>query len=488
MPPPPEGGHPKLGQKISIKKSAMKQQTFETLNPLYLSSINTDPSWNFSFKSKSDEFVRFSPESLSIVLFGTYPHTPVHGSANPEDQATTHSLRARSNQPEMFLLPNVMGSAFVKSVEVLINGIRVGTNDCLGNHLQHYAATSRIMCKNPKTAYLALNTDLASTNRDNKTAAMTEATKPFDYVSWSADTGTRIPVHLDGVFPFDTVNKTRMSAFDINSTATYFPPGTEFKFTFFLNDSKSQSVFHLGSISLDNYFISTATGVDRQYSLTFQSVELSYESVTLKPDQHLSVLPKLNRTVLSYPYDIAKVHYQPLTPSASYTENIFTIPARAEIIYILFLKNWQVHHLPSTKKPVTPFSRFPEGCTNMKLAFGDETHLIEKDMRDFGQRPLTSKDVSLYNFWTYMMRKKLFGGKYDTVFPTDADTYSLVQIIPADVSSLSSKTSSDLLKLQLFFSGAAKSPKDGIIFCISVHPTGIATCTGGRVWEFKEKV
>lgn len=476
--------------RITIPPESIKSRVNRSIHPIHLSNINTDHVWTFVMKTRADEFVRFYPESLSLVLFGTYANKDHNdGGATPEIQAENHALRARSNLPQMFLNPTVMASGFIRGVEVLINGVKVGTNEGLNTCQQHYASAARIFNRkaSPST-YLATNTDVESTSREDKKAPMTEACKPFDYVTWNAETGTRIPAYLDGVFPFDVRNKTRASMHKKDADAMYFPPETDFTIKFFLNNSKAQSIFHLGSSTMQEYFNDAHVGKDlatTRYKLTFQNVELSYESVVLKPQAHLTAASKLSKSVLNFTYDIPKIQYQTLFAGASYTENVFQISASADILYVLFLKSWQVQYMPARRKPVSSFSRFPENCTQMKLSFANEPSLIMNEMIDFGQKPTISQDITIYNYFKYLRERGFYAGTFDALFPSSSDQDSYIQALVADLSTLSSKRT-DLLKIQCHFSGVNKSPAEYLILVMTVHPTGKAVCTKSTFWEFKE--
>jgi len=490
MPKPPElppEGKTKLGDRIVIPRSAIKSQTMESITPIHLSDINTSHVWTFTMKSRADEFVRFNVESLSMVVFGTYANPVVSTvpADPPENRAANWALRARSNQPQMFLLPTVAGTGFIQRVEVLVNGVKVGTNDSLGTHLSEYAHLSNVFYPNPKVPHLATTEDIVNTGRANKTKAMTEATKFFDYNTWNAEIGNRIPAYLFGVFPFDTKNKTRIAATKEEPEAMYFPPETEFTFKVFLNQSKRQSIFHLQSCTMVDYFVDAEVGAVANYNLTFQTVELSYECVKLKPAEHLAITSKLSKTTLSFPYDIARVQYQALQPLASYTETVFQIPPEASILYVLFLKSWQVQFTPGVVKPVSPLSRFPHECTTMKMSFGNEPHLILKKMTNFGQRPVLSQDISIFNYYKYLRERGFFTGDYDQIFPPLTNTDSYLQVLVADLSPLSTKRT-DQLKIYCHFTGVQKSPTDSIVMAVTVHPTGLATCSNSIFWDFKD--
>jgi len=482
----PGDGKTTVGDKIHIPMDHVNSWTVETLNPVHPSDINTSHVWNFVMKSRAGEFVRFYPESLSMVLYGTYANparTP--GDPAPETAAQNHALRAKRNLPSMFLLPTIMGSGFFSKVEVLINGVRVSTNDGLGTGLHSYVHNARIFNNSKEYPYLALRTDFASTGATDKTKAMLMGAKAFDYNEWNATTGTRIPAYLDGVFPFDSTNKTRASKDGKPLEAMYFPPETDFTFKFFLNQSKKQSIFHLDGCTMVNYFSDDTDGTNRDYVITFQDVQLSYESVTLKPAQHLSTVSKLSRTILSFPYDIPKFQYQQMHHNASYTENIFQILPKASVLYVSFLKTWQMTYMPTKHKPTSPMSRFPPACNAMNVEFGSERNLILKEMLDFGQKPVISQDISIYNYFKFLTERKLFGGSFDEMFPSETDGDSYIQVLVADLSSLSnSKT--DLLKIKCYFTGATKSPKDTFISVLTVHSNGLATCNNNTLWEFKE--
>ena len=489
MPKPQEltsEGKPTVGNKMTIPMSHWRTWKINSIKPIHLSNINTDHCWTFSMKTRADEFVRFYPESLSVVLYGTYPNPtqPPVGAADTENGAANHALRSKQDLPPLFIPPSVMGAGFVSRVEVLINGVKVGTNDSIGSGLQYYTSYSRTFQSDTETVYIAKNTDLTNTGPDTKCRAMMEGVKPFDYNTWNATTGTRIPVYLNGIFPFDSKNGTRASIEESKAEAMYFPPDTEFTIKIFLNGSKAQSIFDLGRTTMVNYFNDAAVGGVSNYVLTFQDVNLSYQSVTLKPAEHLSAIAKLSKETLVYNYDIPKFQYQTMAPNTSYTENRFQILPKASVVYIAFLKSWQLQYMPATRKPVSPFSRFPAHCTNLWAEYAGSPVCLD-EMIDFGQTPTTSQEITIYNYFRYLKERNIYPGTFDDMFPSTVGVNSYVQVLVGDLSPLSSGNRSEHLTVSCRFSGAVNSPTETFIVVLTVHPNGLATCKSG-FWDFKE--
>ena len=76
---------------------------------------------------------------------------------------------------------------------------------------------------------------------------MTNATKAFHYRTWNNTRGVRVPIFLDGIFPFDFRNKTITSIdHESDSQTLYFPPETQFEIRVHLFKDKIESIFHSG--------------------------------------------------------------------------------------------------------------------------------------------------------------------------------------------------------------------------------------------------
>ena len=491
MPKPTEltsDGKPTVGNKMTIPMSHWRTWHLQALKPIHLSNINTDHAWTFSMKTRADEFVRFYPESLSVVLYGTYPNPAINNGAalGTEERAANHALRAKQSLPNLFLVPTVMGTGFVSRVEVLINGVKVGTNDSIGSGLQHYVSHSRTFVRDPLTHTIDTNVELDGARADQKKPAMLTAQKPFDYNTWNAVEGTRIPVYLNGIFPFDSKNATKASSELAEAEALYFPPDTEFTIKIFLNTSKGQSIFDLGQLRMADYFADPANPNASNYVLQFQDAELSYQSITLKHAEHLSAIAKLSKEKLEYHYDIPRFQYQTMQAGTSYTENRFQILPKAGIVYIRVLKTWQLQFMPAQRKPLSPFSRFPAHCTEMKAEFAGSPICLQ-EMLNFGQIPVTSQNITIYNYYRYMKERGYYSGEFDQLFPPTLDTTSYVQVLVGDLSPLSSSSKSEHLTISCRFTGANNSPTETFITVLTVHANGLATCKSG-FWEFKEVV
>jgi hypothetical protein len=129
---------PDLEAKSSTGVKLLKTKT---VTPHHQTNINDKSTMHFIIRSRRDEWIRFNPDCLSLVVFGTYDNpgypapaagvAPLAGAAG----AARHSLRAYEGLPELYLDPSIMGTLFFYKVDVSINNVAVPTNHCLGELL-----------------------------------------------------------------------------------------------------------------------------------------------------------------------------------------------------------------------------------------------------------------------------------------------------------------------------------------------------------------
>ena len=195
---------------LELKSSTgVKLLKTKTVRPYHQANINDETTLQFIIRSRRDEWIRFNPDSLSLVVYGTYnnPNRNIAAAVGTEARAEKHALRSGESLPLLYLDPSVMGTSFFYKVDVSINNVSVPTNNCLGELFLQYVRCCRVYNKKPGPTFYK-STAVAFGGRADLTPAMKAATEPFDYVAWNRDTGSRVPVYLDGHFPFDCRNST----------------------------------------------------------------------------------------------------------------------------------------------------------------------------------------------------------------------------------------------------------------------------------------
>ena len=471
---------------VGLKKSQVK-----TSGPYHTPDINTESYWHFVIRSNKNEWIRFSPDSISLLIYGSY-NNPAQdtSSTDPEKKAAKHALQAGAGLPFMYLDPSVMGTSFIHRVDVTINNVPVPTNSYVGNLLLQYVRAARIFNHQAKN-FLALNTDVASAStRSSLSSTMKKAVSAFDYYDPLSSQGARIPVYLDGIFPFSRKNATSESIDKTREQNLYFPPDTCVEIRVHVYRSKTEALFH-HQLSLDEYFSTTRTSVtapNTDITLTFQQVILEYEAVELKAPEHIKAMKQyLAGGLGTYNYDIIRGQHQSLEAGQSSTQTVFQISEFARIIYILYIPDWATFPMKSTNKPLSGFTRFPENVTSISIGFAGEQHLITERFENFGIRG-TDSEITKKIFYNEGKSNRKHNLSFGQIFPREKDVYSLVQAFVLDVKDyMSDKV--ELLTIQHEFANNANSPAKQQVVCLSAHPNGKATCRSGStqdewIWEF----
>jgi hypothetical protein len=230
---------------LKNKDGGLKKNQVKTSGPYHTGNINTESYWHFVIRSNKNEWIRFNPDSISVLLYGSYNNPsrdPNH--LSEARKAEKHALMAGTGKPFMFLDPSVMGTGFVYRCDVSINNVPVPTNSFVGNLLLHYVRCSRIYNHQAKN-FIALSSDVTSSaTRAGLNQVMKKAVSPFDYFQELSDKGARVPVYLDGVFPFSRKNATSESIDRRKEQNLYFPPDTTVEIKLHVYRSKTEAVFH----------------------------------------------------------------------------------------------------------------------------------------------------------------------------------------------------------------------------------------------------
>jgi len=474
----------------------IKRTTVEVAEPYHMSNINTESYWHFVIRSSKEEWIRFNTDSISAVLYGTYTNPDyIENSPRAELASQTLALRAGINAPFMFLDPSVMGTSFVYRVDVAINNQNVPTNSCVGDLLLQYCRCANVFNGRARN-YFSLNTDIKTPTGDDRksmSSAMKLATSAFDYISGLTNIGSRIVFHLDGIFPFDTQNKTIESIDRKPERNLVFPPDTEVEIKLHIYRSKSEAIFH-NTFETAAYFSSTTRELPRpegDVKLAFQSVVLEYESTVLEESEHVKSIKRfMDGGKAVYNYDIVRGQHQALEPDQSTSQNTFYIQPHARLLYVMYLPDWATFVQETTRKPLSGWSRFPEGATRITASFASTSNLVTKVFENFGIYDSNS-EISKKIYYEYLKANRMINCSFNELFPREAGTYSLIQCFVFDVHKQRSDKIEKLTLMHEFASNA--SPKKIQVVCISVHPNGEAICRmeGGSfkyVWDFQINV
>lgn len=474
----------------TLSDSVQRKSETIVIHPNNLSQANIANFWSFTFRARKNQWIRLKPESLTVLLWGRRDNpTRIEASEDVKAKAQYHALNAKHAEPEMFIDPTIQASGFVKGVDVYINNVLVTSNGTLNNHQLHYSRVSRIFQKHGHQIPVMKTLDEIRYTATTKT--MISATKPFTYGEWNSERGVRVPIYLNGIFPFEFRNKTIASIDnEFDNETLYFPPETHFEIRVHLFKDKIESVFHAGIDDIrTTYFASpAASAIPDNLLLTFQDVSLEYEATELNPAEQVKAMTKLEQgAIATYTFDVPRIQYQSLPSGQSYTTNTFQIYPVARLIYILFLPNWATFVMDSKRKPLSGFSQFPKSATSIRLSFGSDPNLICDTFEEFGIRG-SQHNITKKIYFEYLKDRHIFPFEFDDLFPDNTDTSSTLQTFVYDLQHQMSQKS-ELLTIQCTFGQAQSSPEELQIMCISVHPNGKGTCkfnshSSDYLWEF----
>lgn len=463
------------GRRPSKYLNSIKSVLKKTTGVFQPGNLGTDTYWKFVIRSSKYEWIRFFPHSISAVIFGVYdnPNREV-GHANPERAAARHSLRALSGLPYMFLDPTALGTSFVKGVEVTINNVPVKTNE-FNTHLLQYTRVNRIFNSNPDP-HFDYNTDMnrVADRQRNQSKIIQRACMAFDYETFNNPNGTRIPVFMDGIFPFDVRNRTIESVEKSKETTLYFPPDTTIEIKVLLWPSNMAGIFHPNCNNYTVYTDNTDVAEVANLLLTFQDVTLEYETAELKEHAFVQAMQDYSRgNPALYDYDVVRSQHQALANGQSFTENIFQIPPRCRLVYILFMPSHSVMLMDRLRRPLSGYSQFPNHNTRMSVGFAGDPHLITPYFERFGDRD-ESHQISKMIYYAYLTQNGMFKGRFEELFNRTHDIDSLNQVLVLDLQPYES-VKSEYLTLRCEFTGNT-SPDNIQILLFSVHQTGRGIC------------
>ena len=260
-----------LKHRNGIKRAETKVET-----PYQTGNINSTSYWQFVIKSNKEEWIRFNVDSISLTVYGTYANpTYEENSVVGNNKYKDLALLASKGAPFMYLDPSILGASFAYKAEVYINNQMVPTNSAIGSLFQHYIRCARVYHSRAKN-YFATNTDINAAGIENN-ATMKLATAAFDYSDPLTNRGTRIPLYMDGVFPFDRKNRTIESIDQIKEQSLFFPPDTEIIVKLHIYRSKMEAIFHT-TMNVANYY---------QVSYVFSKISCEVLKIPFKEEEQI---------------------------------------------------------------------------------------------------------------------------------------------------------------------------------------------------------
>lgn len=477
-PPPPSenlAGAPELQRNNWQGAKVVKQ---EHVRPWVNSNVNAESSIHFQLHTGAYEWVHFDRNSISVVLYTTYKY-PQHdaASADPIKQKEWHATTRGT--PTFFLDPDVGARGFFGRVEVIINDQLVPTNGCLGTLFPHYSRVAALFAnENPKRRkphFKALS-DWSFTQEGLAKDIMKAATDAFAQRAYNHDAGRRLFVPLDGIFPFDTKSLISQAIENQLPQHLFIGPSTKFEVKLYFMPDRLETLFH-NQLTSANYFKfpdAGAADVQKGYEsrLTFQSTVMEYLSVELLPVKHANLMSRFRGNHMGYwNFDIPRSQHQPLVGGVSYTENTFPIFAYCRALVVLFLADHSTFYQAHTRRPLSAWSTFPEGCTKMEVEYANTK--LGGPYINFGVRG-DNNELSMSQYYNYLVGLGLGDNfTFDDLFPASTTARSLIQMLVFDVRHLM-LNKVQLLRLGMEFSGASTSPTKTQIAVISIHPNGRA--------------
>ena len=489
------------GRPDSLLRSSYKvKRAYTKIAEPYLGSQNlgTESYIHFVVRANKHEWIRFRPDSLTLVMYGTARNPGfVAGNANPVIAAERHALRARAGVPRIWVDPTVQLSGLVVKTEVSIDNVPVPTNETLGDLFLHYVRLSRVFRKKAGPVLTTEKKIRLDAVNDDMPALMRAATKVFDYKTQLSVVGARGSVYLEGIFPFSCKNKTLESIENKKSENLYLPPDTCLDIKFHLSRSKIESFFHPGVNSMTEYFDRNHV-VDvgnHDIRLTLQSAELEYECVELNHEDEEKALKEFSTGGQGlYSFDIPRAQHQSMAANSSYTKNVFHIKPYAKLMYIAFVPDWAAYYMDGKNKPISALTRFPENSTNIEIQYFGQKNLLTDSFERFGMKN-ECHQISKRVYYQYLRQNNITDLSFEEFFPrshADDEDQSLIQCFVFELSNmLSDKT--EILSVNCQFAAGQTSPSEMQVLVITVHPTGEAECTNRGTtnyqwqWKFAEK-
>ena len=464
-----------------ISELGVKSNKKKSVGPWIQSNLNNESFIHFVVHSRTDEWIHFDKNSISLVIFtemknSNYDAGAAEGTANKSEW---HAAMALSGAPSMFMDPDVEGTGFFSRAEVIINNVTVPTTHTIGPLFTHYPRIMKIHAQedpNKKEAHLTNEDQIVAGAAGNHSAAMKKALTPFDHGKWNSRAGRRITVHLDAIFPFCMKSPLHEALENRKADSLCFPPDTRIELKLHFQRTRMECIWMTTEISSKYWTLTEAVQpFGKELRTTITEATLEYDAIELHPARHTELMERFRggKEMAFYDYDINRGQHSGIIAGASYTENNLQIWPYCRTLVISFYMDHQAFPQPHTNRPMMAFSTFPEGLTRMQIEFANTIHLISQTYENYGIRG-EKHQLSKKQLYNYMDERRLVNFTFDELWPDQGEGRSLVQDIVLDVRHLMSDKV-QTLKIIMEYGGTAVSPSNSQIAVTSIHPNGRAT-------------
>ena len=475
----------------------VKSHTVNVVRQTNQAKLTHESFIQFTVRSSNDEHIRFRRDSLTLMFYASYKNQKDTAIASnlateaqkaDENTAERHALRAQSGLPFMYIDPSVGASCFFSHVDVLINNVPINSSQMMGGLFLQYVRACQIFSNKNHTRLRSSNDINQAKIDDHEYEALREATVPFDYGAWNSTTGRRLEANLRGIFPFDFKNEAASSADNLKEPNYYFPPNTTFDFRFHFHPDKFAAIFHPEVAgNLTEYFQKHGTaaagygvGDILKYDLRYNiaAAFLEYDAVVLRPNQTIEFLELMRQRPSIYRYDVVRGQHVSMPSKQAYVDVPFTIAPYARLLYVMFVPDWGVMHMPQMRRPLSGFSQFPKNCTKLSMLYAGQKPLITNEFERLGFKGEQHHSTQrvLYH---YLKNHHVWSGTFDELFPKSSNVEPLNQMFYVDLRDSMSDRSESLNIRCSFGEGDTGSPENVQIVVLSVHSTGEVTCRHG---------
>lgn len=380
---------------LTGRSDTVKAGSFKTIRKKYAFPINstnlaTDSCWKFAIRSAKNEFIRFFPDSISLLIYGTINKVPLPAPLVGVDDRTeaqkarVWALRASMGEPFMFLDPTAEGTGFARDVRVSINGQPVPIHH--SSSLQQYVRVNRILNDRPST-HFTYTTEWNRLDPGGMSPALKKATSFFDYGAWDSIHGSRARLCMDNIFPFDSSNRSIQAIDRQREVSKFLPPETLVEVEIFPHAGNMANVHHANATSAATYFGDAPLDMpDPRPNLTFQEICITYESGQMYEDEFVRAMKDYSDPNKYATYGFDLIHEQKLQvpPGQAFIKLHFTIPRYCRLVYLLFLPSHATLYMDAMKKPLSGYSRFLEHNTAMRVHFAGHENLVCAPFERFG--------------------------------------------------------------------------------------------------------
>ena len=475
------------------------------VRPWVNSNVNAESSIHFCLHTGAYEWVHVNRDAISLVMWtgqknatydaaAVYPQddADVNRRGQPDLERRTEWKAVRAGDPALMIDPDVGARGFFSRIEVIVNDQLVPTNNCLGTLFTQYPRVMAMFAnensKRRKPHFKLLDDWSFPAGGVGMSDVMTEATKPFSMKRFNDDQGKRIPVPLDGIFPFDLKAAIHQSVEQMLPQVLFIAPSTKLEVKLYFLPTRMECLFH-DQVKRDNYYDTTkAIGNPANLRITIQSAVMEYNSVELFPAIHTQLMSEYREKKMAYwNFDIPRGQHQPLQSGSSYIESTFQIYPYCRSLIIAFQPDHATFPQAHTKRPLSGWSTFPKGCTKLQVEYAGVS--LGGPFINFGIRGINN-ELSMRQYYNYLDELHLADNiSFEDLFPASETKQSLVQYLVFDVRHLMLDRM-QLLRVAMEFAGQDLSPTGQQIAVYTIHPNGRANVKNESmvgcewVWDF----